>query len=286
MTARHIAILIDGGFFLKRLPHLVTPALCATPEGIAGCIRHLCHNHVKALTGCDSKDWNRYIYRIFYYDAIPYEGKAHHPIDNHSIDFAKSHVAIQRHALFDCLRKQRKVALRLGKVTREHDWALLPFLTKTLLRSRQWTSALEGLAPVEGEEEVNLRLSAEQARSLVALRDLWASLDGGAVRLGLRQKGVDMRIGIDIAALALKKQVDTLILVAGDSDFVPAAKLARREGIDFILDPLWQKINADLFEHIDGLQSGLSRPGQPLTPAKQVRHAAVTDQKTEQSHGS
>ncbi len=49
--------------------------------------------------------------------------------------------------------------------------------------------------------------------------------------------------------------------VAGDSDFVPAAKLARREGIEFILDPLWQQVNADLFEHIDGLQSGLKKPG-------------------------
>lgn len=77
-----------------------------------------------------------------------------------------------------------------------------------------------------------------------------------------RKKGVDMRIGLDIAALALKKQADTLVLVAGDSDFIPAAKLARREGIDFILDPLWQQINADLFEHIDGLYSGFSKPRQ------------------------
>jgi uncharacterized LabA/DUF88 family protein len=48
--------------------------------------------------------------------------------------------------------------------------------------------------------------------------------------------------------------------VAGDSDFVPAAKLARREGMEFILDPLWQNVNVDLFEHIDALQSGLARP--------------------------
>ena len=47
---------------------------------------------------------------------------------------------------------------------------------------------------------------------------------------GFRQKAVDMRIGIDIASLTLKKQADTIVLVAGDSDFAPAAKLARREG--------------------------------------------------------
>lgn len=70
-----------------------------------------------------------------------------------------------------------------------------------------------------------------------------------------QQKGVDMRIGTDIASLAYKKQVDQIILIAGDSDFVPAAKLARREGIDFILDPMWADIKDELFEHIDGLKS-------------------------------
>lgn len=64
-----------------------------------------------------------------------------------------------------------------------------------------------------------------------------------------------MRIGLDIASLAYKKQVDQIILLAGDSDFVPAAKLARREGIDFILDPMEATIPKDLFEHIDGLKS-------------------------------
>ncbi len=69
------------------------------------------------------------------------------------------------------------------------------------------------------------------------------------------QKGVDMRIGLDIASLAYKKQVDQMILIAGDSDFVPAAKLARREGIDFILDPMWHTIHPSLHEHVDGVRS-------------------------------
>ena len=64
-----------------------------------------------------------------------------------------------------------------------------------------------------------------------------------------------MKIGIDIASLAYKHQVDQIILISGDSDFVPAAKLARREGIDFILDPMWADIKEDLYEHIDGLKS-------------------------------
>ena len=43
---------------------------------------------------------------------------------------------------------------------------------------------------------------------------------------------------MDIASLSYKHQVDQIVLIAGDSDFVPAAKLARREGLDFVLDPL------------------------------------------------
>lgn len=50
-------------------------------------------------------------------------------------------------------------------------------------------------------------------------------------------------------------QVDQIILISGDRDSVPAAKLARREGIDFILDPLWASIKPNLHEHIDGLRS-------------------------------
>jgi uncharacterized LabA/DUF88 family protein len=70
-----------------------------------------------------------------------------------------------------------------------------------------------------------------------------------------------MRIGLDIAAMAFKRQIDQIGLVAGDSDFVPAAKLARREGIDFILDPMWATIRDDLHEHMDGLSSVFQRNG-------------------------
>ena len=49
--------------------------------------------------------------------------------------------------------------------------------------------------------------------------------------------------------------MNQIILISGDSDFVSAAKLARREGIDFILDPMGSDIKDDLYEHIDGIHS-------------------------------
>ena len=78
-------------------------------------------------------------------------------------------------------------------------------------------------------------------------------------KLDIKQKTMDMKLGTDITSMALKKQVDQIILIAGDSDFVPAAKLARREGVDFILDPMGQSINDDLNEHIDGIRSKIKR---------------------------
>jgi uncharacterized LabA/DUF88 family protein len=51
-----------------------------------------------------------------------------------------------------------------------------------------------------------------------------------------------------------------LVLVTGDSDFVPAAKLARREGVEFLLDPLWQQVSDELNEHVDGVVSAFPKP--------------------------
>ncbi|WP_241522242.1 NYN domain-containing protein [Staphylococcus intermedius] len=77
-------------------------------------------------------------------------------------------------------------------------------------------------------------------------------LDEKDFALSLVQKGVDMKIGLDIATLSYKKLVDKIVLIAGDSDFVPAAKLARTEGIDFVLDSLGADIRDSLSLHIDG----------------------------------
>lgn len=257
MKSRRVAILIDGGFFLKRLPKLVPAHFCDSAEGVARCIRMMCRSHVRQLTGADKERWQDDVYRIFFYDAVPYAGSAHHPLDNRPIDFSKSGTAVFRKELFDTLRRQRKVALRLGKVNRESDWAPPGDKVRKILGTKSWLASLDLDAVQQG---ASLTLAPEQVVEARRLKARWDAITPDNVRLGLRQKGVDMRIGLDIASITLKRQADIILLVAGDSDFVPAAKLARREGVEFILDPLWQAINADLFEHIDGLQSGLRKP--------------------------
>jgi uncharacterized LabA/DUF88 family protein len=69
----------------------------------------------------------------------------------------------------------------------------------------------------------------------------------------ITQKGVDMRIGMDIAALTLKKQVQAIVLVSGDSDFVPAMKFARREGVHLYLAALGHRVKPAMMEHSDVL---------------------------------
>ena len=64
-----------------------------------------------------------------------------------------------------------------------------------------------------------------------------------------------MRLGLDVASLAFKGQVSQIVIVAADADFVPAAKLARREGIDVVLDRMGERSAAkDLLEHVDALR--------------------------------
>ncbi|MBQ9475401.1 MAG: NYN domain-containing protein, partial [Bacteroidales bacterium] len=87
------------------------------------------------------------------------------------------------------------------------------------------------------------------------LRSSFSDLTEDDVYLEIHQKGIDMKIGVDIATLSLKRFVDKIVLFSGDSDFVPAAKLARREGMDFVLDPMNANVEPQLFEHVDGMQS-------------------------------
>lgn len=265
MRIRRIAVLIDGGFFVKRLSKLVPPEYCDTAEAVAQSAYHLCKRHVQKLTGepfsSKRSRWLDHVYRLFYYDASPYEGVAHHPISNQQIDFAKTDEARFRHELFQHLRKQRKFALRLGKVTNQDGWQIKKeAITKKLLRTRDWLSVLDNAIQQTSTGQPPAALTAEQAAQLQKIADAWRALTPDDLKLGLRQKGVDMRIGIDITTLTLKKQVDTIILITGDSDFVPAAKVARREGVEFILDPLWQSVNDDLHEHVDGVVSAYSNP--------------------------
>jgi uncharacterized LabA/DUF88 family protein len=49
------------------------------------------------------------------------------------------------------------------------------------------------------------------------------------------QKGVDMRIGLDIATFCNSKAVDRIVLITADTDCIPAMKHGRIAGLQIAL---------------------------------------------------
>jgi len=128
-----------------------------------------------------------------------------------------------RTSLHKFLVRKPSMALRLGYLDEQGEWKIKPKKMKAFLQGK------------------------------ISYKDLQPD----DVVYHSRQKGVDMKIGLDIATLTHKKLVDKIILISGDSDFVPASKLARREGVYFALDPMGHGIKDDLHEHIDHLSTTL-----------------------------
>lgn len=79
-----------------------------------------------------------------------------------------------------------------------------------------------------------------------------SALTDNDFRADFEQKGVDMRIGLDIAVFADQQSVDRICLVSGDTDCVPAMKHARKEGLQVVIAQLANcKIAPELVAHCD-----------------------------------
>jgi len=57
----------------------------------------------------------------------------------------------------------------------------------------------------------------------------------GAGNKSFEQKGVDTLLSLDMVNLAATKQVSNIILLAGDSDYIPAIELTKTHGVGVIL---------------------------------------------------
>lgn len=218
------AILVDGGFFIKRYRTLTRDWQAHTPKDVADTLRTKCLEHLNQVHLGES--FKASLYRIFYYDCPPMDKRVQHPITRRGINLGNTDAAMFRLDLFEELKAQRKTALRLGYLSKHSDWEIKP----------------------------------PKLRELIFGKCTMESVTEDDVQYVSRQKGVDMKLGIDIASLAYEGIVNQIILMTGDSDFVPAAKLARRKGIDVVLDPMWQHINTDLNEHIDGIRTTWPHP--------------------------
>lgn len=164
----------------------------------------------------------RDLYRIFYYDCPPMMKEMTHPLIGEKMKYAEMAGTKWMNAFFEELSHKRKVAIRRGELA---------------------------------EAQASFILKPDTLKKLLAKEKTIDDLTKDDFKLDVKQKGVDMRIGLDVASLASGRFVDQIILIAGDSDFIPVAKMARRNGIDFVLDPMKQFIKPNLSEHIDGIET-------------------------------
>lgn len=151
--------------------------------------------------------------RVYYYDARPASGKLKNPVSGVETDLTKTEVYRRNQSFLDALELKPNIALRLGEVS-ANGWKLKNEAIKD---------------PKLAERDLNA--------------DDFA--------MDLEQKGVDLRIGLDIARLSLCRSVHTIVVITGDSDMVPAFKFARREGVRVILSHMGHGIKRELRAHAD-----------------------------------
>lgn len=152
------------------------------------------------------------LHRIYFYDAAPTTDVVENPFSKERLDFGATGAYQSNIALHNQLGRQDHFANRLGELSFD-GWA----------------------------SKVDLRNVRSDALVLSA----------GNIKPMVSQKGVDMRIGLDMASLALKKLSSLIVLVTADSDFVPAMKFARREGAQLFLLTLGHGVKEAMHHHAD-----------------------------------
>jgi len=224
------AVMIDGGYFIRRIDYFLRKhfsGLTIDAAQLVKIIWRIVRFHLDSPHGRHAELEPLALYRIYYYDCPPLDKQIKFPLplEGHKTPSTKNFKAhapnVLRNELHEELRRNRKTALRMGVLSTTGQWQVKERRLKQLINN-----------------EVS-----------------WNELTNDDFYYEYKQKAVDIKLGMDITILAHEKLVDVIILLAGDADFVPAAKHARIKGVDFILDPMHQKVSASLSEHVDGVQS-------------------------------
>lgn len=151
--------------------------------------------------------------RVYFYDAPPATGTVKDLWTGAKTNLGQSKVHGQKTQFLDTLELQPNVAIRKGELA-VHGWKVKGRLLEEIAGSGRAITPADVVPDIE-------------------------------------QKGVDLRIGLDIARLALKQLVDSIVVVTGDSDMIPAFKFARREGLRVYLDHLDGPVKRELKAHVD-----------------------------------
>lgn len=207
-------------------------------------VRDYCHALLKELYPTNGE-----LYRIFFYDAEPYRGSAINPISEQVVDFEATNTFKKQTKLLEDLRHCDFLAIRLGHLLLKGDtWQIKPKIRDQIIQKQ-------------------IRLS---------------DLEPDHIEPAFEQKGVDIKIGLDIATIAFKRLADAVVIISGDQDFIPAMKLAREEGLTVIFNSMGQKSKSHLIQHCDRFY-----PDFPATfkPRQEQKRAAKAEQREKSRAG-
>ena len=215
---RNTAVLIDGGFLVN------------TFMGKFSTEDHKAYMKAEQVIKNAHKICPKeQIFRIYYYDCAPYGGKERHPVSGHVTDYSKTAFHIINFQ--SELARSERLAFRKG-LLRFEGWKFAKhFNVFNFIQNLQ--STIEAMKGATIEEDKTPTLSD---------KDIVPSFE---------QKRVDIKIGLDIAWLSLKKIVTQIIIVTSDSDFIPVMKFARKEGVQVILCSISGKFRQEMLEHCD-----------------------------------
>jgi uncharacterized LabA/DUF88 family protein len=130
--------------------------------------------------------------RIYYYDCYPLGKQIEYPISKRKYNLDKTQRYKEGNNLLNSLKREDFVSVREGVLIYQ-GWKSKITVPKKILSEQQITD--DDFKP------------------------------------DIVQKGVDIKIGLDIAWISLGRIAERIILITSDSDFVPAMKFARRSGI-------------------------------------------------------
>lgn len=207
------AILLDGEFVRQKLYQQINAAVQEGEQRTPVKADHVetFASQIMALDEVNSYE----LLRVYYYDSKPLSGTVKQPVSGEVIELTKTPRYRHSMSLLDKLAHTKNFAVRLGHIGKmPYSWRMKPKKIKALIRG------------------------------VLDLQD-------ADFRMDITQKGVDMRIGLDIARLTLREVVRCIVVVTSDSDFISAFKFARREGVRVVLVTMGHGIHSELREHVD-----------------------------------
>lgn len=153
-------------------------------------------------------------YRIYYYDCPPFGGEVALPVSGALHAFSGDKLYEERTLFLDQLKDLDNVWVREGVLSFQ-GWQL-----------RRTCYDKNGRNPVP-------------------------ELTDASFQPDFEQKEIDTLIALDIVQAAYERTVGRLFLIAGDTDFAPALRLAREKGIQVTLFTLGNKVKQELRQNAD-----------------------------------